>query len=239
MTRAIRQRGTADFVPAELESIIAEFRSITERGYGQFCGLARALETIGERWGPLIIRDLLIFPRTRADLQRGLPRIPADMLISRLREFEREGIVDTRTLPDGAVEYRLTEYGSELDEILLALGRWGARRMGNPRSGEIITVASVLSAMGATFDRAAAAGVHVSYQIEVADLLFQVRIDDGVLAVSDQPLPDADLLLKTEVAAMKQLLSGDLSPEDAVASGQVSISGDPALLATYIQLFHL
>lgn len=221
----------------ELDSIIAEFRSITERGYGQFCGLARAVEVVGERWGPLILRDLLVGPRTRASLQHGLPRIPAGVLGTRLREFVRDGLVSEQDGPDGATEYHLTEYGRELDEVMLALGRWGARLLGAPRPGEIVTGAGVVTAMRATFDPVAARGVTASFEIRIADMFCQLRIDNGVLRATDEPMPEADLLLQPGTA-LKPLLSGALDPAEAIASGQVSISGDPALLTTFTTLFH-
>ena len=69
------------------------------RTYGQYCGLARALELVGERWALLIIRDLLVGPRRFTDLRRGLPRIPSNVLSDRLKELERDGIVQRRILP--------------------------------------------------------------------------------------------------------------------------------------------
>ena len=81
------------------------------RSYGQFCGLSRALELIGERWALLIVRDLLVGPRRFTDLRRGLPRIPTNILSSRLRELEYAGVVRRRVLPRPAtsVVYELTE----------------------------------------------------------------------------------------------------------------------------------
>ncbi|HJP77503.1 MAG TPA: winged helix-turn-helix transcriptional regulator [Pseudonocardiaceae bacterium] len=221
----------------ELDSIIAEFRSITERGYGQFCGLARAMEVVAERWGPLILRDLFVGPRTRADLRHGLPRIPSGVLGTRLHEFVRYGIVSEQDGPDGEVEYHLTAYGRELDEVLLAFGRWGARLLDVPRPGEIVTAAGVVTALRATFDPVAARGVTASFEIRMADEFCQLRVENGVLRATDEPLPDADLLLRPGTA-LKSLLSRTLDPAEALASGRVSITGDPALLTTFTELFH-
>jgi DNA-binding HxlR family transcriptional regulator len=224
-------------VAVELESIIAEFLSITERGYGQFCGLARAVEVVGERWGLLILRDLLVGPRTRAGLQHGLPRIPAGVLGTRLREFVRDGLVTEQDGADGPVEYHLTEYGRELDEAVLALGRWGARMLGAPRPGEIVTGAVLAAAMRTTFDPVAARGLTASFEIRVADTFCRLRITDGALRATDEPMPEADLSLRPGTA-LTPLLSGALDPAEAIASGQVSIGGDPALLTTFTKLFH-
>ena len=74
---------------------------MTNQHYGQFCGLARAAEIVGQRWTLLILRDLSVGPRRYSDLVAGLPGIPTNTLASRLKELEDEGIVE-RAAPAGA-----------------------------------------------------------------------------------------------------------------------------------------
>src|SRR5688572_3869489 len=102
-----------------------------KRAYGQFCGVARAVEMVGERWAMLIVRDLLVSPKRYTDLREGLPRIPTNILSVRLKELEDAGVVRRRVLPrpSGSVVYALTDYGTELEDIVLALGRWGAKSL--------------------------------------------------------------------------------------------------------------
>ena len=99
---------------------------MSRRAYGQYCGFARALELVGERWALLIVRDLLVGPRRFTDLRHGLPRIPTNVLAERLKELEEAGIVQRRVLPrpQSAVVYELTPYGANLEESVMALGRW-------------------------------------------------------------------------------------------------------------------
>lgn len=225
---------------AEMETIISELEAMTRRTYGQFCGVSRALEVVGERWSLLIIRDLLVSPKHVVDLQVGLPRIPADILAARLREFERAGLV-RRTVgpaPDEAVRYELTEYGLELDDIVLAIGRWGARMLGEPRTGEIVTTDSLLMAMRATFQREAARGVTVSYQLKIADVVLHIRVDDGRLDVGAGPLPGADLSFEPGMT-LKGLMSGRTTAAEAIKSGEILMHGDPALLDLFTRLFHI
>jgi len=112
------------------------------RGYGQYCGLARALELVGGRWALLVVRDLLSGPKRFSELQDGLPGIPTNVLTSRLRELEEAGIVERRLLahPGGGVAYALTNYGLELEEPILGLGFWGAKTMGSPCEGDFISM---------------------------------------------------------------------------------------------------
>src|ERR1041384_1394007 len=123
------------------------------RSYGQYCGVTPAVELIGERWAMLIVRDLLVGPRRYTDLRQGLPRIPTNILSARLKEMEEAGIVQRRVLPrpSGAVVYELTEYGAELEEVVLGLGRWGAKALGEPGDDEIVTVDSMIMALRSTF----------------------------------------------------------------------------------------
>src|SRR5690349_23827015 len=109
------------------------------RGYGQYCGLARALELIGERWALLIIRDLLVGPRRFTDLRKGLPRIPSNVLSDRLKELEQDGIVSRRVLPRPATAtvYEQTPYGPQLEQAVAHHGRWGSQSLCQLRPVEV------------------------------------------------------------------------------------------------------
>jgi DNA-binding HxlR family transcriptional regulator len=94
--------------------------------YGQFCPIAKASEVLGERWTNLVIRELGAGSETFNDLRRGLPLISPSLLSARLKSLEASGVV-LRTESGKQVRYTLTESGSELKPILLALGTWGQR----------------------------------------------------------------------------------------------------------------
>jgi DNA-binding HxlR family transcriptional regulator len=230
--------GVAESV--EMETILSDLEAMTRRTYGQFCGLSRALEVIGERWALLIVRDLLVSPKHVVDLQVGLPRIPADVLASRLRELERAGVVQRviEDVPGDAVRYELTEYGLGLDETVLSMGRWGARLLGEPRPDEIVTPDSLIMAMRATFQRDAAKGVHASYELRVGHIVLNLRVDDGRLTTSAGPLPGADLTLEPGMA-LKDLMSGEISADEAIERGLVSVQGERVLLNLFTQLFRI
>ena len=102
---------------------------MARRTYGQSGGLAQALEIIGERWALFIVRDLLAGPSRFTDLRSGLPRIATNVLSARLKQLEAAGVVRRRVLPrpDGSVVYELTDYGHELEDVVVSLDRWGAR----------------------------------------------------------------------------------------------------------------
>src|SRR5262252_580211 len=140
---------------------------MTDRRYGQYCGLAYALDLVGERWALLIVRDLLIGPRRFTELQQGLPGIPSNVLAARLKELEQNGIVLRRVAPRPAagVVYDLSDYGRELEEIVLRLGLWGARALAEPRPGDVVTASAVELALRASFRPEAARGLRATFEV--------------------------------------------------------------------------
>jgi len=101
----------------------------TMRTYGDRCGVARALDVVGERWALLIVRELVLGPKRFSNLRGGLPRVAPDVLSQRLRELEGAGVLRRATLPppSNARVYELTEWGQELEPLVVGLGRWGSR----------------------------------------------------------------------------------------------------------------
>src|SRR3954451_8000819 len=95
--------------------------------YGDRCGIARALDVLGDRWALLVIRELLLGPKRFTDLRIGLPHVTPDVLSQRLRELEADGVVRRAKLPPpaGAQVYELTDRGRALEPVILELGRWG------------------------------------------------------------------------------------------------------------------
>lgn len=230
---------TSGAEPTQLEAVVSELQSVTRATYGQYCGLSRAAEMVGERWGLLIIRDLLVSPKTVAELHNGLPRISEKLLTTRLKEMEYSGVIRRRDPVDGDhVVYELTEYGRALEEALLALGRWGAISLATPRPEDIVTADSLIVAIRASFMPQAARGVHLTFVLNLGDIVLHAKIDDGAVAVGSGALADADAVINPG-AQLKALLTGEISAEEALASRQVSVSGDPAMLNRFVELFQL
>jgi DNA-binding HxlR family transcriptional regulator len=213
---------------------------MTTRTYGQFCGLAHALELVGERWALLVVRDLVAGPKRFTDLRNGLPRIPTNVLSARLKELEGSGVVRRRAQPRpaGGVVYELTEYGRDLEDVLLRLGLWGARSLGQPRPEDVLTTDSMIMALRATFRPEAARGLRAGYELHLGEVVLHARVDDGTLEVAEGPLEGADLVIETG-PAIRSLLAGELSPGEAIAGGGVHLTGDPDLLTRFVEAFHI
>jgi len=216
---------------------------MARRGYGQICGLSRALEIVGERWALLIVRDLIAGPKRFTDLRQGLPRIPTNVLSARLKELEQAKVLQRRILPRPAtaVVYELTDYGRELDDILMALGRWGAQSMGQPDPDDIYTAGSLMMAMRSAYQAPSADSARptsVNYELRVTDVVLSLTVRDGELGVSDGPQADPDLVIETE-HGFAALLMGWITPAEAIESGSVRVVGDPELLTEFANTFRV
>jgi DNA-binding HxlR family transcriptional regulator len=220
-----------------MEAVIAQLQTMTRRTYGQYCGLSRALEIIGERWSMLLLRDLCVRSKTRQEMHEGFPGAPADTITTRLRELEHGGVVrQVRDEEDGETRYTLTMFGRELDDIVMRLGRWGTRLLGDPRPEDVATTDSVRMALRTMFRPEAAVGLRVSYQLDLEDIVVHAKIDDGTIETGAGPLPGADLVFDPG-AALMPILFGELPPTEAIESGSVKYVGDPALIVKFAELF--
>ena len=205
------------------------------RTYGQYCGVARALELVGERWALLLVRDLIPGPKRFTDLQDGLPRIPSNVLSTRLKELEQAGIVQRRVLPRPAasVVYELTEYGGELEEVLVGLMRWGAKSLGDPRPDDAVSANPMIFGLRASFRDLSA-----TYELHVDDAVLHARIEDGALELAEGPAADPDLTIEADLR-LGQLMSGEITPAQARSAGIVRLTGDAGLLDRFAEVFTL
>lgn len=210
------------------------------RSYGQFCGLAHALELVGERWALLVVRDLVAGPRRFTDLRRGLPRIPTNILAVRLKELEAGGVIQRRLLPRPAagIVYELTDYGRGLEDILLRLGLWGARSLGEPCPEDVVTTCSMAMALRSTFHPDAAQDLRAAYELRMGEVVVHAQIADGALAVGEGSLPEADLVIETG-PAIRAVLARELSSTEALESGAIELTGPPELFTRFVEMFSI
>jgi DNA-binding HxlR family transcriptional regulator len=201
------------------------------RNYGEYCGLTRALELVGERWALLVIRELLPSAKRFTDLAQGLPRIPSNVLSGRLKELEQAGIVERRVLPrpSGAVVYELTDSGRELDPIVLGLARWGNRWLGEPQEGDSVSPASLVLGLRANFRPEAANGVRATYELHLGETVVSARVDGGALAVTEGPAEAPDLTIHADFSLRTVLTGG--------TSDTIRLEGDEALFAHFVEAF--
>jgi DNA-binding HxlR family transcriptional regulator len=224
--------------PGRLDTVVSQLQGVARTPYGQYCGLTRAIEMIGERWGVLIVRDLMTNPKSEAELRRGLPSIPERLLTMRLREMIYSGVIRERAGSGAQTRYELTEYGRAAEDALLALGRWGAIAPGAPRPEDVVTEDSLMVALRSAFlpDRARTA--ELSFELRVADVVVHATVVRGRLDLYRGATSDVDLVIEAGLS-LKSLMTGELGVREALETGEVSVTGAPELLSTFVEMFHL
>ncbi|MFC7405376.1 winged helix-turn-helix transcriptional regulator [Georgenia alba] len=212
------------------------------RSYGQYCGVGTALELVGERWALLIVRDLLVGPRRYSDLQRGLEKIPTNILAARLKELQASGVVRRAPLPTAraGIVYELTDFGRGLEDVVLALGRWGFKAMGEPTQDDVVTPDSMTMALRTAFVPGVAAELpDAVYEVHVGDVVLTASVQGEELTVTPGSAARADLVIVTG-PGLRQVISGELTPTEAIDAEVVTVTaGDARLLERFAATFHL
>lgn len=199
------------------------------RSYGQYCGLARSLDTVGDRWSLLIVRELLLGPLRYGELAASLGGIATNLLADRLRGLEASGVIERQLGEAGGVAYGLTPWGEQLRETVEALVRWSRPLMITGRDGDSfqprwLAVALPALLSGRTARPAAEIG------IEVPGMFIAVRLDSAGPQVTVDPDRRPDTILAAEPEVVLGLAAGAITLDQALAVAEVR--GDRRPLAT-------
>ena len=212
-----------------------------KRTYGDRCGIARALEIVGERWALLVVRELLLGPKRFTDLRAGLPKIGPDVLAQRLRELEESGVVRRGQLPLPAASrvYELTPRGLELEPVVLALGRWGSRAP-FPEDATAFDPDSVMLALKTLYAPPAAASLLGRlFELGFGDQRFWISPMADRLEVQRGAAPAPAATVETDPATLARLLwhGGELTEEQR--AGRVRVSGSAPSFRRLLRAFPL
>lgn len=210
-----------------------------DRSYNQYCGLAYALDIVGERWTLLIIRELIAGPRRFKDLLNGLPDISTNLLAMRLKHLEQQGLLCRCILPPpaGSTVYQLTPLGQALEKTLIELGKWGSQFVPpSPDGAALLNVGSYVLTLKIFFRPEQAKGINETYELHVDQEVLQVKINTGKLRVQQGQTLKADAIFHTNISTYLGLLQRHIQPDEAVAKGLLRIEGDPGALSRFINL---
>jgi DNA-binding HxlR family transcriptional regulator len=205
-----------------------------KRGYGDACGLAHALELIGERWAMLVMRELMFGPRRFSGLKRDLPGISANVLAQRLAELEERGLVRRARLPPPASVqvYEATEWGLEAAPVLGVLGKWAARSPLHDPSLPISHV-SVMMSLQTMFEPELAGDFVATARFRLGDVTYCADVRKGRIDVRRGEPEQCDFTVTAEPAQLAGVVYGGV-PIDAIR-----IDGDLALAKRFVTLFPL
>ncbi|MFE3034187.1 winged helix-turn-helix transcriptional regulator [Streptomyces canus] len=197
------------------------------RSYDQYCSAARALDVVGDRWTLLIVRELLSGPRRYTDLHADLPGVSTDVLASRLKDMERDGLTTRRRLPPpgAAYVYELTSRGRELLPVLQALGAWGGPELAERRPTDAVRA----HWFALPLLRSLKGEGLVEVRLEEGDFHLYVGAQDGP-AYGHGPAPrEPDARLVLDAGTCEALSRDELDLPAAVRAGRVEVTGEGAI----------
>ena len=210
-----------------------------EHRYQQYCGAARALDVVGDRWTLLIVRELVLGPRRFTDLIDGLPGISRNLLTGRLRSLEQDGIIARQELPPPAARqvYELTEDGRDLANAMVPLVAWGTRRLGTRKPGESFRAHWAALAMATFADPEAAQGISETYQYLVGRTAFHFIVDAGSIELQYGRATSPAVTLTTDEKTWADIASGTSTASSAAATGALTLAGKPDAIARLGSIF--
>jgi DNA-binding HxlR family transcriptional regulator len=218
----------------QLENITTSRRAEEKRRYEDACGLAHALDLIGERWAMLVLRELAYGPRRFSGLKRDLTGISANVLTQRLTELEARGLVRKAKLPPPASVqvYEATPWGLEAIPMIANLGRWAAR---SPLHDQTLPMShvSIIMSLQTLISPERAKGVAMRVGFRLGDADYLTTVHDGRLDVERREPVDCDLVFRGAPTAVAGVIHGG-APLDSI-----KLEGDPALARRFIDLFVL
>jgi len=187
------------------------------RSYDQYCGVARALDVLGERWTLLIVRNLLLGPQRYSELLRGLPGITTNLLAKRLQDMEAEGLIERGDGASDVTAYRLTPSGRDLEPAIHALGRWGWRRMGKPSGRDRRSIEWLFVALRRRYR----GDVTLSAELEADGATYHIVLRGPRAEIGRGRAPAADLRIRGKGTEIARLFLDGLPNDPGAAALQI------------------
>ena len=209
--------------------------------HSQYCPVARATETLGDRWTLLIVREMLGGASGFNELQRGLPGISRSVLVDRMRALERAKVIERRTGPRGrTLEYRLTPAGRDLQPVVQAIGEWGATwSLTEPRPEELDPyLLTVWMARHVDRERLPPNRTVIQFDFRAPKHRYWMVLEPSEVSVCLQhPGFDADLEVRVDTATLYRVYLGRAELGDAIRAGQLTMGGPRTLQSEFAHWF--
>jgi DNA-binding HxlR family transcriptional regulator len=198
------------------------------RGYGEGCAVAHGLELVGERWSLLIVRELLLGPKRFNALRDGILQASANALSQRLKLMEQDGIVRHRRLgaPTNAWVWELTDWGYDLEPIVMAIGGWAGSSPRLDQHGWFSPDALMLHLKART--NAGAMPPPGRYRLRMTDDTYSIVVDATATRVERGEPDDADTTIESDLPTLTAVIKR-LEPFDrAIQDRRLLVHGDQA-----------
>lgn len=204
----------------------------------EYCPIAASVEVLGDRWTPLIVRELMVGAGGFNEIHRGIPRASRTLLAQRLRELERRGLVTHEaSRPGRPGVYALTEAGQALTPVVWAMGAWAAEWMFGDPSEEDCDGLTVIwrthqVAIPARLPERRTVVHLVLTGAGGAQGWLDIQRPGITVCKDDQGLP-VDLALEADTAQMHRWLVGLAPFRELVATGHARFLGPTRLARAF------
>ena len=205
------------------------------RCYDDPCGIARALDVVGDRWALLVVRELIFGPKRFLQLRGGLHGVSPNVLSQRLRDLEDAGLVRHEMLepPASVAVYELTARGLALEPVLLELGRWGSQEP--VTTARELSVNALLVALKTVFDPAAAADA--TYALRVDGQWFGLTVAGRSVDITSGRPQQPMVTFDTDTATLRAVAFGREPVAAAERDGRLTVHGDRAAAERFTHMF--
>ncbi|MFD6159926.1 winged helix-turn-helix transcriptional regulator [Nocardia sp. NPDC060256] len=213
---------------------------MSKRSYNQYCGLSRSLDLVGERWTLLVVRELMVGPKRYSDLVNALDGIGTNLLATRIKQLDQDGLIVRKHLPPPAASqvYELTPAGRELAAALVPLAMWGLRhRFDEPRrSDENYRAEWTVVFLAALIDPAATTAMHRVVQFRLDDSAATLVIDDGRVSVTPGAVDHADVVVTTDLKTLAEFATRAPASDFTKVAECLTVEGDMAVAQSFFEL---
>ena len=212
------------------------------KSYGQFCSIAKALEIVGERWTPLILREMMCGSARFNEIHRGIPRMSPSLLTKRLADMEKAGVIHRVEQTGG---YELTEAGWELKPMVETLGVWGQRWVRGQLSDAELDPDLLMWDIRRRMNIDAMPRTRTCLCFEFTDaeknaaLYWLVKSNEGIELCITDPSYEVDLYVTTDVRSMTEVWNGDVPISAAIERGRIELHGPKVLMGAFASWLQL
>lgn len=228
-------KNSSNIVPKRIVS--SDILSRMKKGYGQYCPMARAVEIVGERWTPLVLRELLDGGRRFSEIRRGVPLMSPSLLTKRLKDLEKRGVIQRSAIPGSKSRlYSLAPAGEELRPILVGLAVWGQKWIEDRLGTDDLDAGVLMWEMRGRLDTSALPSndrtvIHFEYDDAPSGAKFWwfVIKDGDVDLCQSEPGHEVDLYVSSSLLTMTEVWLGRIPFAKALREGSIEVIGDRAL----------
>lgn len=217
------------------------------KGYGQFCPVAKTAEIFAQRWTPLIVRELCFGPKRFTEVHGGVPLMSRALLVQRLGELEEAGVVATEPLVQGKL-YRLTPAGKHLGGIVSMMSDWGQRHGQGRIAQEELDPTLLMWGMRRQIAKSDLPDCKIVLRFDFRGIprahaarrywWMILRSDDVEVCLKD-PGEVVDVVLSADLEAFVRVWMGHRGLAEAIATGDVGLSGEPPKVAELKRVLRL